>query len=99
MTTMIEKMARAELAEDPFRNSEGEEIAWEDLEPHSRNMCCRRARAALTTLLEPSEAMVRVGTFSLEFDGVGGMLGGAKEAIDRSFAAMIQAALDGKDTL
>lgn len=58
--TMIERMARAELSEDPYRDSAGNEIAWESLQPHTRDMCLRRARAALVAMREPSAGMCKV---------------------------------------
>ncbi|MES3042652.1 hypothetical protein [Sphingomonas faeni] len=81
MTTMIEKMARAiciaagAKPDDSKSGMDPWSKVWTSYIPH--------ARAALTAMLEPSEAMVDVGNQCLN--------DGSSSSV---FDAMIQAALD-----
>lgn len=81
MTTMIEKVARALLASES-----GGDLKWEELDLITRGAFKRDARAALTALLEPTEAMAAAGSAR-----------GAYPEDLRIYDKMIQAALDEKE--
>ncbi|PTQ64507.1 hypothetical protein C8J45_103357 [Sphingomonas sp. PP-CE-3G-477] len=94
MRTMIENMARAlAVAESGKEGTFIFDLHWEEFGEHH----IQTVRSTLGMLREPTEAMLLAGTDQLDFDSDGGLLGATKEAVDRAFGAMIQAALNEKE--
>lgn len=91
--TPIERATRALWNLHPL-TEDGVPIPWERVDAGIKADLALEVRAVITSIREPSEAMVKAGNASKPFNVVGYCEGTAHPVVQRSWPAMIDAMLE-----